>query len=346
MKTHSFELPVDGTILKGTAWLPETPVAWMLIEHGMAEHHQRYADFAASLAALGIGVYGYDKRGHGLTAGLPDSDDWQRNSGWFAEKNGWHAIVSDSLAVLGWMRQGGVEGGTTGRVKAGPGGSAGVSDPTGHGHLPLFLMGHSLGSILVRDVVADRHCAGLQLAGVIISGTAGPAGAIGVVGKVLASVLIALRGATTPSPFLDRMVSGPYASQATGLKQPRTAFDWLSRDQAMVDAYIADPWCGFPMATSFYRDLTVGLAGLFTADYARRFPRDLPVLMFSGDRDPVGGLGKGVSLVHESYKSWGVKDLSLTLYAGGRHEMLNETNRLEVYRLVADWLLARIKPAS
>jgi alpha-beta hydrolase superfamily lysophospholipase len=86
----------------------------------------------------------------------------------------------------------------------------------------------------------------------------------------------------------------------------------------------------------------VGLSGLFTAEYARRFPRGLPILLFSGDHDPVGGMGKGVSAVHEDYMAWGVADLTFKLFPSGRHEMLNETNRLEVFALVAGWLEARI----
>jgi alpha-beta hydrolase superfamily lysophospholipase len=324
MIAREFELPAGDIKLKGTAWLPDRPRAILLVEHGMAEHHLRYADFATYLAERGIAVYSYDKRGHGKTAGLPDSPAWRQNAGWFARKDGWKTVVRDSLAVLGYIRRGGVDA---------------VLCP---GTLPLFLMGHSMGSMVVRSVVAEPDCAAIGLAGLVVSGTAGPPGPAGAVGKALAAALAKLRGHDAPSPFLDRLVSGGHARLATGEKNPRNPFEWLSRDPVQVDRYIADPYCGFVMGASFYRDLVAGLSGLSTADYARRFPRGLPVLLFSGDRDPVGGMGKGVTAVHEDYKDWGVADLSFKLFPGSRHEMLNETNRLEVFDLVSGWLEVRI----
>lgn len=328
MITKTFDLLVGDIVLKGSAWLPDRPRAVLLIEHGMAEHHLRYADFAVWLAEQGVAVYAYDKRGHGQTAGPPESTAWKQNAGWFAPRHGWQTVVSDCLAVLGFIRKGGVDAGLC------PGG------------LPLFLLGHSMGSMVVRDAVADPRCRSIGLAGLVVSGTAGPPGPMGAFGKVLASGLTILRGYARPSPFLGKLVAGQNARLATGQKRPRTDFEWLSRDPAQVDRFIADPYCGLVMATSFYRDLVAGLSGLFTPEYARRFPRNLPVLMFSGDCDPVGGMGKGVTAVFQAYQSWGVSDLSFKLFPGGRHEMLNETNRLEVYGLVADWLTARIPAAN
>jgi alpha-beta hydrolase superfamily lysophospholipase len=199
-----------------------------------------------------------------------------------------------------------------------------------------------MGSFVARTVVADPQCAAIGLAGLVLSGTAGPAGALGAVGLILANLAIGLRGPIAPSAFLDKLASGGHAKLATGQAKPRTPFDWLSRDEAVVDAYIADPWCGNVLSASFFRDMVGGLAGLFTPDYARRFPRELPVLLYSGDCDPVGGMGKGVTAVCESYREWGVKDLSFKLFPGGRHEMHNETNRQEVYQLLSDWLAAHL----
>jgi alpha-beta hydrolase superfamily lysophospholipase len=316
MTIREFDVPAGPVVLKGTAWLPEKAIANVLIEHGMAEHHKRYEDFASSLVARGIGVYSYDKRGHGLTAGKPGSEDWKRNSGWFAHDDGWNVLVEDSLAVLAYIRK--------------------------DGNVPLFLMGHSMGSFLVRTVAADPRSLRYNLAGLIISGTSGSQGALGAVGYLIASLLTALQGPYAPSPFLDTLSSGTYASLATGEKKPRTKFDWLSRDGAEVDKYIADPYCGFLCTTSFFRDMVGGINRLFTAGYAKRFPRDLPVLLYSGDCDPVGGMGKGVTSVSGTYKKWGVKDLTFKLFPGGRHEMHNETNRQEVYALIQNWITERI----
>lgn len=329
MNIREFDLPVNGVVLKGTAWLPEHPVANMLIEHGMAEHHKRYGDFAAFLVSKGIGVYSYDKRGHGLTAGKFDSPEWKQNFGWFAKKDGWNLLVGDSLAMLDFIRKGGAVEGS-------------ASEKTKQGAQPLFLYGHSMGSFVARTVYADPRCAEKKLAGLILSGTAGSAGALGAVGHFLASILTAVQGPKTPSPFLDTLSAGTYASLATGDKNPRTKFDWLNTDAAEVDKYINDPYCGFLCHTSFFRDMIGGVNNLFVADYAKRFPRDLPILMYSGDKDPVGGMGKGVTAVHDAYKAWGVKDLTFKLFAGGRHEMHNEPNKKEVYTLVSDWLLAHI----
>ena len=118
----------------------------------------------------------------------------------------------------------------------------------------------------------------------------------------------------------------------------RTKFDWLSRDDEQVDKYVADPFCGGVFSIGFFNDMLKGVLFVSKQKNINKTPKDLPVLIFSGDKDPVGNNGKGVTEVYKKFKKAGVKNLSLKLFTDGRHEMLNETNKNEVYQFVLNWL--------
>ena len=152
---------------------------------------------------------------------------------------------------------------------------------------------------------------------------------------VLSALLSKVTSTKAHSPLLDGLSVGRYNKQFRPL---RTSADWISRDEAVVDAYRADPLCRFLPTVGMYHDMMVGLQLLARPENLRRMDPDTPVLFFSGDRDPVGANGAGVKKVAGWFKDAGVKDLTVTLYPGGRHEMLNETNRDEVYAHVLEWL--------
>lgn len=134
---------------------------------------------------------------------------------------------------------------------------------------------------------------------------------------------------------MDKSSFGQYNA---AFKPNRTAFDWLSRDPAEVDKYVADEWCGNVFTAGFYADLLGGLRRINSDALVAQVPKDLPILVFSGDQDPVGANGKGPLAVAEQYRAAGVRDVELVLYPGGRHEMLNETNRDEVTADVIAWI--------
>ncbi|KRE62095.1 alpha/beta hydrolase [Nostocoides sp. Soil756] len=295
----------DDTSLFTHRWLPDgEPKGVVQIAHGMAEHSARYARVAEALTAAGYAVYAHDHRGHGRTAEAADH-------GYFADRDGWARVVADLRQVTDHAR-------------------------AEHPGLPVFLLGHSMGSFLARSyVIQDSH----DLAGLVLSGTAGDPGALGKVGAGVAAVEARLRGRRHTSSLLDKLTFGQYNA---AFKPNRTAFDWLSRDEAEVDAYVADPLCGNTFTSGFFADLLGGLAGINDPQQVAGVRRDLPVLLVSGDRDPVGDGGKGPRAVAQAYREAGLTDVTCTLYPEARHELFNETNRDEVLTDVVTWLDAHL----
>ena len=198
--------------------------------------------------------------------------------------------------------------------------------------LPVYLLGASMGSLLSRSYAARF---GRGLAGLIVSGTAGDPGPLGKVGAALAATQARLRGRRHTSGLLNTLTFGRYNA---GFKPTRTDFDWLSRDQAEVDKYVADDRCGQIFTVGFFADLIGGTTSLNNDAIVSRVPKDLPIHLVSGDRDPVGSKGKGVLAVAEQYRRVGVTDVTVKLWPDARHEILHETNRDEVMTELIAWL--------
>lgn len=306
-KTLTFQDP-QGYEIFVTKWLPDGdhPVkAVVQIAHGMAETAARYEQFAKSLTEAGYIVYANDHRGHGRTAGDI------ANVGYMGV-DGFNQAVED----MHQLRQ---------------------ITQTENQSLPLFLLGHSMGSFLTQQYIY-QHGAGLQ--GVILSGTSGKRGFILNIGTILARGVIVLKGAKTASPFLDNLSFGSYNHR---FKPNRTKFDWLSRDETEVDKYIADPFCGTVFSAGFFYDLCRGLRQIHRPDNQRHIPVDLPVYLFAGSMDPVGNFTKSIRHLIQTYHTLGIRDVAYQFYPDGRHEMLNETNRDEVTRDVIRWLDGHLK---
>lgn len=295
----------DGLPLHVNRWLPAgSPRGVVQIAHGMAEHSGRYERFATALTDAGLAVYAQDHRGHKGTAGTHE------NEGHLADRDGFTVLVDDLATITELIRE------------EFPG-------------LPIVLFGHSMGSFLARAYAAKHADTADGLAGLILSGTAGDPGPLGIVGAALAGLQGRLRGRRHRSGLMNMLSFGQYNA---AFKPTRTEFDWLSRDPAEVDTYIADEWCGNLFTAGFWADLLPGIREINGDALVARVPKDLPVLVFSGDQDPVGANGKGVTAVAEQYRRAGLHDVTLTLYPGGRHEMLNETNRDEVTADVLAWI--------
>ena len=298
---ESFVTALDGSEIYLRKWLPEAdPRGIIQIAHGMTEHAGVYTDFIAALLEAGYGVYAHDHKGHGKT--VKREEDY----GHFEPNVGWNEAVSDVIFVSETIRK----------------------EQT----CPLFLLGHSMGSFLSRRAVQLK---GELYDGFLISGTGGNPGILGSIGHKVATIEMKLRGAKTKSPMLNFLSFGNFNSH---FKPNRTEFDWLSSDNSQVDKYIADPLCGFICTTSFYRELFSGVLEVNKLDEFKKTPKNLPIHIFSGDRDPVGDMGKGVKEVYENYKKCGVKDVTLRLYENGRHEMFHEVNRDEVFQDLISWL--------
>jgi alpha-beta hydrolase superfamily lysophospholipase len=305
MPESEFELRADdGHALLGRVWLPEgRPRAIVQIAHGLAEHSARYARLAAALNASGYAVYANDHRGHGPKVAAADL-------GHFADKGGWDKVVGDL-----W---------TFNRLIA--------AEQPG---TPIVFLGHSLGSFLGRGFIAKHSDA---LAGAALSGSNGRPPMIATLGRLIAReerVRLGKRGKSDP---IFQLWFGEFNKP---FKPARTAFDWLSRDEKEVDAFVADPLCGFPFTTQLAIDVLDALPYVTSRKSLAAIRKDLPIYVFSGERDPVGANIKGLI---RDLKATGFTQLTTRIYPGARHETLNETNRDEVTRDLIAWLDAIERP--
>lgn len=282
----------------------ENPVAVLQLAHGMAEHSLRYAAFADACNDKGIIVIANDHRGHGRTgekAGL---------MGYFAEQDGFDRVVDDLYWINGWIK------------KQFP-------------DLPVFLMGHSMGSFLTRRYLQEY---GESIQGAIIMGSGGDPGVAASFGKLIARWQMR-KNPTKPSKLLDQLSFGSFNK---GITNPKTKFDWLSRDPQAVDKYMQDPYCGMVCSSGFFYDLFTGLGHIHDPALIDKIPKDLPLLVVSGEADPVGKHGKGIREFVAQYEQAGIKNIKTILYPGARHELLNEKNRDEVTTDICHWLQEQI----
>ncbi len=272
-------------------WAPEEPHACAQIIHGMAEHIERYHDFATFLAENNILVFGMDLPGHGksIADGQP--------KGYFGDQNGWDHLIQDNKTMHDLV----------------------LAD---YPSVARILFGHSMGSFLARTYAGRM---GVDFDAFVFSGTAGANPALPVA-KMIAKSAIKKGKGKQPNEQLNALSFAAYNKK---FKPARTECDWLSRDTANVDRYVADPLCGFVFTSNAFFDLFTGLQEVSNLNWAKRVP-NRPIFLMSGSNDPVGNMGKGVKQVEK----WLLKsghNVTTKLYPEGRHEMLNETNRSEVY---------------
>lgn len=170
-----------------------------------------------------------------------------------------------------------------------------------------------------------------------MEGTGGPS-ALNRIGLALSGLLCAVRGPHTVSPLMVRLNLGSYCRH---IENPISPNAWLSRDDAVVRAYDADPDCGFPFTVEAYHEMLWVVNHISTRKWAGSLPKKLPILLLSGAEDPVGGYGAGVRAVYAMLGDAGIEDLTCQIYEDGRHEMHNELNRAEVYDFLGNWLANR-----
>ena len=226
--------------------------------------------------------------------------------GFFAAENGWDLLVSDGHLVTQFLQQ---------RFEK----------------QPVVLLGHSMGSFVAQSY-AMRF--GNGLGALILSGSTWPSRIEAKIARVLARFIAWRRGKHSASPFLDKQGFGHFNKR---FEPARTDFDWLSRDPTEVDAYIDDPLCGGPYTTGLWIDLLGGLLDYSSDQALRRIPEKLPILITGGVDDPVGG-ENGMKKLAAHYEDTGHVQLSTKVYEGGRHEMLNETNRDEFTDDLLGWI--------
>lgn len=281
------------------------PKAVLQIAHGIVENIDRYDEFMLFLAENGIVAVGNDHLGHGK------SIQKDEEKGFFAENKGWSYVVEDMLRLHDRTK------------KEFP-------------NIPYIMFGHSMGSFLTRTYMID-YPDKYDLA--ILSGTGHQGAALITSGNALANLLVKLKGSRADGQMLNDIAFGSYLDK---IDNPRTAYDWLSKDEAVVDKYIADPTCGFICTVSVYRDMMGGIKYITNSKNISKMDKSKPVYFMSGDADPVGEYGKGVERAYKAFCKAGMRDLMIRLYPGGRHEMLNETNKADVYSDILNWINSKI----
>lgn len=290
-----------GGRIHGCRWSPEGQIkAVVQIVHGIAEYVERYDHFADYLTSQGILVVAEDHMGHGK------SISEQAPQGCF--NGGWDGAVADTYKLL-------------------------RDTMAEFPKVPYVLFGHSMGSFMARTILARYPDSGIAAA--IICGTGWQPAPVLSAGRLACKLVCKRGGEGAPSKFLHSMAFGSYNKK---VEHPRTASDWLSRDNRIVDAYEADPLCGFIPSAGLMRDMMEGIAYIQDEKNLAAMKKDLPVFFIAGGDDPVGSYGAGVQQAAEAFKKQGMERVYVKLYPLCRHEILNEINKEEVYEDVAAWI--------
>lgn len=288
----------DGHIIRARISEPAVaPGGIIQVLHGLAEHCARYAGFASAATKRGYVVITHDHRGHGRHAETP---------GHFADADGWNRVIADVGVVNDWSRKRWAD-------------------------TPFVVLGHSMGSFIAQGFAMRRPA---SMSALILSGSTLPSRFETRLGRLLARFERWRHGRRGHSALLDKLGLGRFND---AFQPPRTAFDWLSRDTGEVDKYMKDPLCGASSTCQLWIDLMGGLLEISGKAAYRKIPPGLPMLIFGGSDDPVGG-ERGLTALADAYRSSGQQDLTLKIYTDGRHEMFNEINRDEVTADVLEWI--------
>lgn len=301
MKTEKFK-SFDGTVLQCYLWDDvRSPKGVVQIAHGMAEHARRYDGFANYLNKNGYIVFADDHRAHGITSAKASAKGVKG----YHKGNIYFDTVQDEVAITKHLKE--------------------------RYGLPVVYLGHSYGSMVGQRYIQESkdHTAA------VLCGSAMMKGATLSMGAAISNVQYKLLGGEKTAKLLDKLSFGAYNRP---FKKEKNGFAWLSRDKENVKKYCLDEQCGYVMSIAFFKFFLNGLKESYKSENLKKIDLNKPIAIFSGDKDPVGGNGKLVNKLYEQYKDLGVKDVTCKLYPDARHEILNETNKDEVY---ADFL-ARI----
>lgn len=311
MLMKSFTLKMDdGYELCCNRWQPDTEEeikGVIQLHHGLAEHSLRYDRFGSILAENGFVLNAYDMRGHGRSAETADKNG-TGIFGKLADKKGFDRVVTDLKAVTDNLK------------KDFPG-------------KKTVLMGHSFGSFVAQDFIEEY---GNDIDACILCGTAGPRPALITVGSIAAHVITFFTGKNKCLKIMDQLSFGSYNAR---VENPKTPFDWLSKNELNVEMYKMDNWCGFPLTNSFFCSMTEGLSKIHKAKNINKIPNNLPVFFIWGSDDPVGSYGETIKKLIDIYKAKGMEKIDQKEYPGDRHEILNEDNKEEVEKDIINWIL-------
>lgn len=289
--------------LHAIVWSDETknPIGILQIIHGMAEYIDRYDDFARFMVGKGFVVVGDDHLGHG------DSVGENGTYGYFCKKDPATVLVRDEHRLKKLME-------------------------AKYPGVPYYILGHSMGSFIARNYL-NRYGSGIQ--GMIVMGTGNQSKALLGVSKVLVGLTGFFCGEKHVAKFINKLAFGTYNR---AIEDAKTNVDWLTKDEAIVDKYIADERCGFAFTVNGFRGLFELIYRLQKPKNLVTIPKKIPVFFVSGEEDPVGDYGEGVIGAKNDLVRAGLENVSMKLYPGDRHEILNETDKDIVYQDIYEWL--------
>jgi len=276
------------------------------IAHGIGEHARRYKSIAKKLNKKGYEVYANDHRIHGKSA--------KNNEflGFYDGENYFSDAINDMRKLTEIIKE-------------------------EHQNKKIILFGHSMGSLLSREYVTLY---GDDLEALILSGTGAFIKGLGSFGLISTDFFSKLNGKHRSNEILKNLFFNQFNKK---FKPNRTKVDWISSDEKQVDKFEADPLRIEDFSLGVFRDILKGSKKINKLEMFEITPKNIPIYIFSGDKDPVGEMGKGVKKVAQNYKKVGVQEVTLKLYEGGRHEMLNEINRNEVEKDLLNWLHKHIE---
>ena len=290
------------TKIHAVEWVPEGEIKGVLqICHGMVEYIKRYRELGEYLAERGYYVTGHDHLGHGQS--VQNESDY----GYFNETKGNQYVIGDihKLREITMKK---------------------------YPDVPYYMLGHSMGSFLLRQYLT---LSGKGLSGAIVMGTGYQGALILSAGQCICRIIATFKGWKYRSKFVDRLSFGGYNKR---FEPGETSKEWITSDKERCRKYAEDPLCSFMFTLGAYYQMFEGMKVLTKSESMERIPKGLPMLFVSGKDDPVGGFGKGVEKVFAKYKEAGMQKLSLRFYEGDRHEILNETDREQVYEDLFQWI--------
>lgn len=295
----SMEIKLKNNNIHINVWEPEGTIRGIVqVIHGMGEHSGRYSEFAEHLNKEGYLVVATDHRGHGKSV---KSIDYLGRI-----EEGFHVLVADEVELTKLLSE-------------------------RYPKVSIYILGHSMGSFIAQGhLKSSEEFRG----GYILSGSCKTPYLKTNLGSKLGKTIEVL-GKNKKSNMMNKLL---FAGYNKAIKENLTAFDWLSRDADEVKKYMLDTQCGFIYSAGFYASFLDYLSKLFDEKDFKYLNKDIPIYIFSGDKDPVGFYGSGVKKLYNFYENLGYKSLKLKLYIEGRHEMMKETNRLEVFKDILEYL--------
>ena len=284
------------------SYLPSSgkPKVILQILYGMAEHHGRYHELALFLAESGYGVFINDHPGHGQTAGNLE------RLGFIPDSRGWEIMLENARTLYTHIKKNQPE-------------------------VPVFLLGHSMGSILARHFIAVYP---VYIQGLVLSGTFEmPGGLLKALGLVVRTQKL-FYGPNKVSKWFNKIF---FLSFNRHFKPRPTPFEWISSSREEVDEYARDPYCGFDCSVAFYNNLAKGITAMKKAHHNLKYRKTLPLLIMGGQDDPVGHFGKDAMKIHREFYKQRFQNLKVKIFRG-RHEMFHETEKEKVFMYLLEWM--------